>query len=45
MDTVTLVRSAIRGLLGVCDRVLGGELRGVLGGEDEYRSVGKPVCD
>jgi hypothetical protein len=45
MDTVTLVRSAIRGLLAVCDSVLEAELRGVLSRDDEYRSAGKPVCD
>ncbi len=45
MDTVTLVRSAIRGLLGVCDQQLEGELRGLLGRDDDYRLAGKPVCD
>jgi hypothetical protein len=45
MDTVTLVRSAIRGLLGVCDRALEGELRGVLRRDDDYAVAGKPVCD
>jgi len=45
MDTVTLVRSAIRGLLVVCDPVVEGELRGLLGRDDEYREAGKPVCD
>jgi len=45
MDTVTLIRSAIRGLLAVCDRDLEAELRGVLVGDDEYRTAGKPVCD
>ena len=45
MDTVTLVRSAIRGLLGACDADLGGELRGLLGRDDDYRTAGKPVCD
>jgi hypothetical protein len=45
MDTVTLVRSAIRGLLAACPSVLEGELRGVLRRDDEYRSAGKPVCD
>ena len=45
MDTVTLVRSAVRGLLGVCDHELEGELRGLLGRDDDYRSAGKPVCD
>jgi hypothetical protein len=45
MDTVTLVRSAIRGLLLVCEPELEAELRGVLRGDDDYRSAGKPVCD
>ena len=45
MDTVTLMRSAIRGLLGACDRVLEDELRGLLGRDDDYASAGKPVCD
>ena len=45
MDTVTLVRSAIRGLLGACDTALEGELRGLLCRDDDYRSAGKPVCD
>ena len=45
MDTVTLVRSAIRGLLGVCGAELESELRALLGRDDEYRSAGKPVCD
>jgi hypothetical protein len=45
MDTVTLVRSAIRGLLAACDRDLEVELRGVLSRDDDYRSAGKPVCD
>jgi DDE family transposase/transposase-like protein DUF772 len=45
MDTVTLIRSAIRGLLAVCDRVLEEGLRGLLARDDDYRSAGKPVCD
>jgi hypothetical protein len=45
MDTVTLVRSAIRGVLAVCDRELEGELRAVFSRDDEYRTAGKPVCD
>jgi hypothetical protein len=45
MDTVTLIRSAIRGLLGACDSDLGAELRGLLLRDDDYRSAGKPVCD
>jgi hypothetical protein len=45
MDTVTLVRSAIRGLLRACDGELCGELRGVLRRDDDYAASGKPVCD
>jgi hypothetical protein len=45
MDTVTLIRSAIRGLLSACDTGLETELRGLLAREDDYRSAGKPVCD
>jgi hypothetical protein len=45
MDTVTLVRSAIRGVLGACAAELEGELRALLGRDDDYRTAGKPVCD
>ena len=45
MDTVTLIRSAIRGLLRACDGGLEHELRGLLGRDDDYRAAGKPVCD
>jgi hypothetical protein len=45
MDTVTLIRSAIRGLLAVCDGGLEAELRGLLARDDEYRTAGKPICD
>jgi hypothetical protein len=45
MDTVTLVRSAIRGLLAVCEGELEAELRGLLRGDDDYRRAGKPSCD
>jgi len=45
IDTVTLICAAIRGLLRVCDRELQGELRGLRGRDDDYRSTGKPVCD
>ena len=45
MDTVTLVRSAIRGLLKAADSELAGELRAVLGRDDDYVAAGKPVCD
>ena len=44
MDTVTLVRSAIRGVLSVAGE---GEpaLRSVLRRDDEYRTGGKPAID
>ena len=45
MDTVTLIRSAIRGLLAAADRDLEAELRGLLARDDEYASAGNPVCD
>jgi hypothetical protein len=45
MDTVTLVRSAIRGLLKAADAGVEGELRGLLRRDDDYASAGKPVCD
>lgn len=45
MDTVTLVRSGIRGLLAVCDAALEVRLRVVLARDDDYRSAGKPSCD
>jgi Transposase DDE domain/Transposase domain (DUF772) len=45
MDTVTLVRSAIRGLLAVCGPGLEAELRAALARDDDYRDAGKPVCD
>ena len=45
MDTVTLVRSAIRGLLKVADADLQTELRGLLARDDDYMAAGKPVCD
>jgi hypothetical protein len=44
MDTVTLVRSAIRGVLAVSgDREAG--LRSVLRRDDDYRTGGKPAAD
>ena len=43
-DTVTLVRSAIRGLLRVAGGDLENELRGLLKRDDDYRSPGKPAC-
>ena len=45
MNTVTLIRSAIRGLLGAADAELETELRAVIAREDDYRVAGKPVCD
>lgn len=45
MDTVTLVRSAIRGLLRVADADLESRLRAVLTRDDDYTSAGKPACD
>src|SRR5680860_483371 len=45
MDTVTLVRSAIRGLLKVADADLGSRLRAALVREDDYAGAGKPDCD
>jgi hypothetical protein len=43
-DTVTMIRSAIRGLLRVAGE-LATELRGVLKRDDDYAAAGKPVCD
>jgi Transposase DDE domain len=47
MDTVTLVRSAVRGLLKAAgaDPGLAAELRGVLHRDDDYAGAGKPACD
>jgi hypothetical protein len=45
MDTVTLIRSAVRGLLGAADPVLGQQLRAVLSSGDQYVTAGKPVID
>jgi hypothetical protein len=45
MDTVTLIRSAIRGLLGVADAGLAAALRGVMSSGDDYASSAKPQID
>lgn len=45
MDTVTLIRSAIRGLLKVVDAGLAAEVRAVLARDDDYTAAGKPCCD
>lgn len=44
-DTVTMVRSAIRGLLKAADARLESQLRTVLAGHDDYVGAGKPACD
>jgi hypothetical protein len=45
MDTITLIRSAIRGLLKVAGAELEAELRSVLSGGDDYASASKPQID
>src|SRR4051795_1549463 len=45
MDTVTLVRSAIRGVLRACGGELEAALRALLRRDDDYAAAGKPVCD
>ncbi|MGA7271025.1 MAG: transposase [Acidimicrobiia bacterium] len=45
MDTITLIRSAIRGLLKVADPVLETELWDVLTSGDDYASSAKPQID
>jgi Transposase DDE domain/Transposase domain (DUF772) len=45
MDTVTLIRSAVRGLLTVAGPDLAGPLRTVLTAGDDYASSAKPVVD
>ena len=44
MDTITLIRSALRGLL-VADAVFEAELRGALSSGDDYASSAKPQID
>jgi len=44
-DTVTLIRSAIRGVLRVASKGIGDELRAQLKRDDTYESAGKPSCD
>jgi transposase len=44
-DTVTLIRSAIRGMLRAATAELAAELRAVLKRDDDYTTAGKPVCD
>jgi hypothetical protein len=45
MDTITLIRSAIRSLLRVADEELGVELRAVLSSGDDYATAAKPQID
>jgi hypothetical protein len=45
MDTVTLIRSAIRGLLRVVDAELAPQLRALVRRDDDYTAAGKAVCD
>jgi hypothetical protein len=45
MDTITLIRSAIRSLLRAVDEVLEAELRAVLSGGDDYATAAKPQID
>jgi hypothetical protein len=45
MDTITLLRSAIRGLLAAADTDLAAELRAVITSGDDYASTAKPQID
>lgn len=45
MDTITLIRSAIRSLLRVASEEMESELRGVLTSGDDYASNAKPQID
>jgi IS5 family transposase len=45
MDTVTLIRSAVRGLLAAADAELAAALRAALSSGDDYASNGKPRID
>lgn len=45
MDTITLIRSAVRGLLAAADADLATALRAVLSSGDDYTTAGKPQID
>ncbi|WP_238597980.1 hypothetical protein [Saccharothrix sp. ALI-22-I] len=45
MDTITLVRSAVRGLLAVAGAGMAGALRAVITSGDEYAGSAKPAID
>jgi len=44
-DTVTMIRSSIRGVLKTASAEQATELRGVLRRDDNYASAGKPACE
>jgi hypothetical protein len=44
-DTITLIRSAVRGLLRAAEQVLRAELRAVISSGDAYTSTAKPAID
>jgi Transposase DDE domain/Transposase domain (DUF772) len=44
-DTVTLIRSALRGLLRAADEKLAEDVRQVLRRDDDYATAGKPACE
>jgi len=44
-DTVTMIRGAIRALLGQVEGTLQNELRAVLRRDDAYETAGKPACE
>ena len=45
MDTITLIRSAVRELLGAADAELAARLRAALNSGDDYATSGKPRID
>ena len=45
MDTITLIRSAVRTLLAVAEADLARRLRAAISSGDDYTSPGKPVID
>jgi hypothetical protein len=45
MDTITLIRSAVRGLLAAAGAEWVEALRAALAGDDDYGTAGKPVID
>lgn len=45
MDTITLLRSAVRGLLTAADAAVSGRLRAVITSGDDYASAAKPQID